>query len=698
MPVSGWVNEMRLRTYIRYSISAVLIAAAATQAPPAVSAADDGKPSRSRTVDLDSASKNPHPSFYFLVDDHGKAIKELNYYYVGPIQDGFAPVTDRHKSLTYANGFINSEGELVIPIQFLNSGKFAEGLAWVWAVSKENGYIDTRGVQVIKNKDLFEGHPFHEGLAAVRIRMNPSEVNDGRIDAESPGKWGYINSTGNVVISPQYSLAENFHEGVAYVKQNGKFRFIDKAGKPVGPPFDQTRTMADGLAPVLQGKKWGYLARNGKLAISPKYEDAQVFYEGMAAIKSGGKYGFINTQGKQVIPPKFVEVGNFSDGLCPVTSGGKWGYIDKNGKLTIPPKFDDAQPFSNKLALVKVSDDFGYIDKGGKFVVQPQYEFGFSYTGNRTVARKKNWDNPAVKIEMMNTHMEGNKIHRDDSSPTGVYIPVNLEDALKELDDMLPDEAEKDIKAMDKSSMVGYHHGFGTWLRNNWGLWQGSRLAKFFNNVGINHPDDMSSIILESYWQKLHGEKIDLDSQVGKYKEYWEQLKPVVSLSTPLTSSILDTVLTDEAGKVTKLGDEIKASDITLVSLCTDNDVDSPKIVDIMDLLRKRYSTKELNLVAVTTAENVSGSVATIGKMVNGEMIRNDGKNLIRHSKANLVHVTKSHTMFQDIRRLLKLDPMVIPQTLLVKRDGTVIARFNGLDKNTDDNIEAAIKKLIGNN
>jgi len=53
----------------------------------------------------------------------------------------------------------------------------------------------------------------------------------------------------------------------------------------------------------------------------------------------------------------------------------------------------------------------------------------------------------------------------------------------------------------------------------------GSRLSKYFNNLGIYHPDDMSGIILDSYHRYLTGKKIKLDEQVGYYKAYWQVSK-----------------------------------------------------------------------------------------------------------------------------------------------------------------------------
>jgi hypothetical protein len=63
------------------------------------------------------------------------------------------------------------------------------------------------------------------------------------------------------------------------------------------------------------------------------------------------------------------------------------------------------------------------------------------------------------------------------------------------------------------------------WIRNNWRLWGGSRLSKYFNDLGIFHPDDMSGIILNSYHRFLLGQDIKLDDQIDYYKDYWKKRK-----------------------------------------------------------------------------------------------------------------------------------------------------------------------------
>lgn len=127
------------------------------------------------------------------------------------------------------------------------------------------------------------------------------------------------------------------------------------------------------------------------------------------------------------------------------------------------------------------------------------------------------------------SNVSQNKINprADPDSPTGIYIPEDLLDALAELDQMLSPEAKQEmLDIFDDKMVVGvYHFGLGMWIRNNWGLWGGERLAAWFNDRGITHPDDMSGIILVSYRRHLKGEPLKLDEQIAFYIKYWLEAK-----------------------------------------------------------------------------------------------------------------------------------------------------------------------------
>jgi hypothetical protein len=111
-------------------------------------------------------------------------------------------------------------------------------------------------------------------------------------------------------------------------------------------------------------------------------------------------------------------------------------------------------------------------------------------------------------------------------SINGVYIPKDLNDCFLQLNRIINKVDKEEFKNMAEQEAVGMtHFSIGLWMRNNWQLWSGSRLSKYFNEIGISHPDDMSRIILDSYHRYLRKELINLDEQVQDYKNYWEKAK-----------------------------------------------------------------------------------------------------------------------------------------------------------------------------
>jgi len=108
----------------------------------------------------------------------------------------------------------------------------------------------------------------------------------------------------------------------------------------------------------------------------------------------------------------------------------------------------------------------------------------------------------------------------DTTFPAGLFVPSNLLEAFEELDRMLTREFRSEFAA-DSSQISTHHFGLGLWMRNNWGLWSGSRLAHFFNELGICHPDDMSSIVLNSYWRRNNDRPLLVEEQVIRHRDYW---------------------------------------------------------------------------------------------------------------------------------------------------------------------------------
>lgn len=107
-------------------------------------------------------------------------------------------------------------------------------------------------------------------------------------------------------------------------------------------------------------------------------------------------------------------------------------------------------------------------------------------------------------------------------------IPTTLAEAHAELERLFPSEELAKIDAMEsEDDMALYHLPFGAGLRNSWGLWQGSPLAKHMQALGFTHADDMSGVILYTFWCKRHGKDFRLEERAARYRKYWDQAQHV---------------------------------------------------------------------------------------------------------------------------------------------------------------------------
>lgn len=122
---------------------------------------------------------------------------------------------------------------------------------------------------------------------------------------------------------------------------------------------------------------------------------------------------------------------------------------------------------------------------------------------NASIQIEHQYSNDSIPDLLLKSNNEKCKI----DTIRGVYIPKNLKDSHIVLDTMLDDSMKMYIRNGNDN-----HFGLGLYIRNNWGLWAGSRLKCYFDHKRIVHPDDMSAMIIHTYYMKLNNTRINEDS------------------------------------------------------------------------------------------------------------------------------------------------------------------------------------------
>lgn len=95
-------------------------------------------------------------------------------------------------------------------------------------------------------------------------------------------------------------------------------------------------------------------------------------------------------------------------------------------------------------------------------------------------------------------------------------VPLALAPAFALLDSSLSATERDTLRRWLPDSAVLYHMSLGMWLRNNGGLWRGGPVADSLRSRGLQHPDDMSQLILQAYGLYLNDLPIDVAVLVAK--------------------------------------------------------------------------------------------------------------------------------------------------------------------------------------
>lgn len=187
-------------------------------------------------------------------------------------------------------------------------------------------------------------------------------------------KIGFIDSTGRVVIPPQFRSAGDFSEGLASVRLSGTYGYIDATGTFIIPPqFDYATPFSGGLAVVYRNGMPSYIHPNGEQAFECTFPAVGAFENGRALVRTASKkYGMIDTHGKLFIDTVYSEIRPFTDGRAVVVGINKQdeaGVIDTLGRIIIPyGKYKTIEPFTNGFTVVEGVKHSEYSDPKNEIV------------------------------------------------------------------------------------------------------------------------------------------------------------------------------------------------------------------------------------------------------------------------------------------------------------------------------------------
>ncbi len=280
-------------------------------------------------------------TFYFLNPD-GEVELTSDLDFVDDFSDGLAVAREVERTSDNVRdgifGYINREGEWVMPPQFKQAYTFSDE----WAPVDVNVGDEPEFGQ--SGEAIFAYITPEGSLAVNRLFDGASYFNEGRGAVEDGFQWGYIDRDGDFVVEPEFSHADTWAEGRAPVTTTTgteDWFHIDESGTPVGDDtWEVARPFGDGLAPVaeyddgLRERIWHYIDRDGNI-VDGGYQHAETPYRGLRRVLVGSE----NAPGEYLSsggPPSFGE--RHWDYRLDFYRDYEWTWIDENGDVVWGPE------------------------------------------------------------------------------------------------------------------------------------------------------------------------------------------------------------------------------------------------------------------------------------------------------------------------------------------------------------------------
>lgn len=273
-----------------------------------------------------------------VLDESGRVISD-KYEYIADYRSGRAVYRTMTESGKALYGYLDSSGKPVIPAIYGDATSFEGNRATAKLNDGLYALIDRSG-KALKTLECWEMSAFSDGKAAFR------ESHDGR--------YGYIDTNGNVVIKPAFVTAGNFRDHRAVVSVWGGGREI-----------------------------YGLIAENGRFVIIPQYEEILMLGEDRVALGiprdpgnlyAGLKYALADTDGNLLTDFVFCSVGRFSNGIASAADSTSTYFINTSGK-----KVENLPVLEGKgemevldgLVYVNIDQRAFYLNRQGQAVYRP---------------------------------------------------------------------------------------------------------------------------------------------------------------------------------------------------------------------------------------------------------------------------------------------------------------------------------------
>jgi hypothetical protein len=309
----------------------------------------------------------------FYVNERGEALTGNKFKYLSEYsKDGFARCQIK---IGEREVFLNLKGEIIDPFAGNETNyeinefyEFSSGMVRYRKSASGDpiyGYMDTNFKIIHEAVFVENAHPFNSDYSTARdnksyyilykdgtkrvlrndiIKIGPVKEKFFFVEVQKGG-FGFMNQIGDFIAQPIYESVGNFSGGLAWVRLDGKLGFIDTSGTMVIKPNFSNVTNFDPVSRIARVKdsneKFCFINEKGEI-LNCKFDvdKCSKFSNGFATFREGKNEGLMNAKFETVIEPLYDNIKEWSEKHVIFVSNKNFGIMTTKGEVICEPKFD----------------------------------------------------------------------------------------------------------------------------------------------------------------------------------------------------------------------------------------------------------------------------------------------------------------------------------------------------------------------
>jgi len=229
------------------------------------------------------------------------------------------------------------------------------------------------------------------------------------------GKWGVINSNGDVIIQPEYdemvTIPDNKTDificmyNVNYDENTYKTKVLNSKNKEILKEYELVEAIDNydknnniwyekDILKVKNDEKYGLINNSGKELLACEYDEIMPILgiKNSYILKYGDNVGLSDNTGRIIINPVYKEIKaigeDYKEGYITINNENKYGVIDFTGKVILDNKYEDVTVCGDKKYVVKDSGVYKIISLDGETLIDTGFDEVKSINGDNIIIKK----------------------------------------------------------------------------------------------------------------------------------------------------------------------------------------------------------------------------------------------------------------------------------------------------------------------